>query len=105
MSTPIPRSDRAPCVQLYGSDFKSSHWFGRWHLGAHTFNSPYHGQPSFFPSHSYLGHMFERSLQSVDKSLALHYWDYTIDAELYNNDPGESSPRAEALSATSQCVL
>lgn len=65
----------------YGGDFRSgASWFARWHLGSASAMSPWHGGPSFFPSHAILTSYFERALQAVDPSVAAHYWDFTIDA-------------------------
>ena len=38
-----------------------------------------HGGPSFLPWHRELCNRFEKLLQEVDPSLALHYWDWTTD--------------------------
>lgn len=67
--------------ELYGDEFISSDYFTRWHLGAKGDQSPYHGAPSFFTAHAYFASLMERSLQSISPSLAMHYWDFTIDAE------------------------
>lgn len=66
---------------LYGNNFISATWLIRWHLGAKGYNSPYHGAPSFFTAHTYFASKFEMSMQSINPSLAMHYWDFTIDAE------------------------
>lgn len=60
---------------LYGENFKSAHWFTRWHLGSNSNNSPIHSAPSFFTGHAYLAMQFERSLQSINPSVAAHYYD------------------------------
>jgi len=38
-----------------------------------------HGGPAFLPWHRELCHRFEKMLQEVDASVALHYWDGTTD--------------------------
>jgi tyrosinase len=38
-----------------------------------------HNQPSFLPWHRVLVNNFERQLQEIDPTLALHYWDWTTD--------------------------
>ena len=69
--------------RLYGKDFRNGmSWFARWHLGSASAMNPWHGGPSFFPSHAMLTRYFERALQSVEPSTAAHYWDWSVDASL-----------------------
>jgi hypothetical protein len=49
-----------------------------------------HGGPSFLPWHRELCNRFEKLLQEVDPSLALHYWDWTTDPRDPNGD-GDTS--------------
>src|SRR5215211_5324388 len=53
-----------------------SHWFKQdeVHQSTHV-----HGGPAFLPWHRELCHRFEKMLQEVDASVALHYWDGTTD--------------------------
>lgn len=77
-STPTVEGQR-----VYGKDFRNGmSWFARWHLGSASAESPWHGGPSFFTSHAIFAEYFERALQAVDPSVALHYWDFTKDAQL-----------------------
>jgi len=52
-----------------------------------------HGGPSFVPWHRELCNRFERLLQEVDPTLALHYWDWTTDPR----DPNGDSNPADSL--------
>ena len=80
---------------LYGNDFTPHHWFSRWHLGSDSMSSPWHGAPSFFGAHAYLGSKMERALQSIKPSVALHYWDFTIDAHM--TETGELDSWADSF--------
>ena len=77
----------------FGDRFTAGEWFARWHLGESGVpsfgqNTAWHTQPSFFTAHASLMLMMERSLQSIDPRVAAHYWDYTIDSELYGASDG-----------------
>ena len=79
--------------QQFGDRFTSGEWFARWHLGESGVpstgqNTAWHSAPSFFTAHASLVLMMERSLQSIDPRVAAHYWDYTIDSELYGASDG-----------------
>ena len=47
-----------------------------------------HTQPSFLPWHRVLVNEFERQLQEIDPTLALHYWDWTTDPRRSPNGRG-----------------
>lgn len=49
-----------------------------------------HGGPSFIPWHRELCNRFEKLLQEVDPTLALHYWDWTTDPRDPNGDGDDS---------------
>ena len=49
-----------------------------------------HGGPSFIPWHRELCNRFEKLLQEVDPTLALHDWDWTTDPRDPNGDGDDS---------------
>ncbi len=55
-----------------------------------------HGGPSFLPWHRELCNRFERLLQEVDPTLALHYWDWTTDPR----DPDGDGNTSDSLFTT-----
>ena len=77
----------------FGRLFTSGEWFTRWHLGLsgepgnHEMTG-WHNAPTFFTAHASLALLMERSLQSIDPRVAAHYWDYTIDGEMYSQANG-----------------
>lgn len=66
---------------LYGENFHASSYFTE----AHTFNAAQqdadhiHEGLGFLPQHVKISNMFELAMQSVDPSVSLPYWDFTID--------------------------
>ena len=68
---------------LYGDKYHSSTYFTE----AHTFNAGQqdadhiHEGLGFLPQHIKMTNMFEESIQAVDPSFAIPYWDFTIDSE------------------------
>ena len=66
---------------LYGDSYHSSAYFA----SAHDFNAAQqdadhiHEGLGFLPQHIKLTNMFEEAVQAVDPSVALPYWDFTID--------------------------
>ena len=68
----------------YGSAFRSAAWLVREHLyGAADHECDHwHDDAGFLTHHIAITWQLERSLQSIDPSLAAHYWDYTIDSTL-----------------------
>ena len=78
----------------YGANFRGREYFVKKHLGAMTLESctPWHDGEVFVTSHIALNLEFERSLQAVDDSVALHVWDYTLDDTLYGDDWTTKSP-------------
>lgn len=67
----------------YGSDFHSSSYFSE----IHNFNAAQrdsdhiHEGMGFLPQHFKMTNIFETSMQSVDPSVTLFYWDYTVDVK------------------------
>ena len=45
--------------------------------------TPYHNGNVFFPAHAAFSLELEQSLQAIDASIAMPYWDYTIDNVWY----------------------
>ena len=68
---------------LYGDKYHSATYFTE----AHTFNAGQqdsdhiHEGLGFLPQHIKMTNMFEESVQQVDPSFSLPYWDFTIDTE------------------------
>lgn len=67
--------------ELYGDNYHDASYFA----AAHDFNAAQqdsdhiHEGLGFVPQHIKLTNMFEASVQTVDPSFALPYWDFTID--------------------------
>ena len=74
-------TDEEEGQELYGENFHSSSYFA----AAHDFNAAQqdsdhiHEGLGFLPQHIKLTNMFESAVQAVDPSIALPYWDFTID--------------------------
>jgi len=74
-------TDESSGQDLYGEKYHDASYFA----AAHDFNSAQpdsdhiHEGLGFVPQHIKLTNMFEESVQSVDPSFALPYWDFTID--------------------------
>ena len=70
--------------KLYGENFHSSSWFA----GMHDFNAAWsdgdhiHEGLGFLPQHMKMTNIFEASMQAVDPSVSLFYWDFTIESTL-----------------------
>lgn len=70
-------------AKLYGDDYHSAEYF----VKAHHFNAAWqdsdhiHEGLGFLPQHIKTTNMFEKSMQTVDPSASLPYWDFTIDYE------------------------
>ena len=77
-------------IKLYGNDYHSLKWFLRFHLreaGAFVCDHIHEGL-GFLTQHSAFSIVFEKSLQAIEPSLSLPYWDYTIEAEYIKNNLG-----------------
>ena len=67
----------------YGENFHSSKYFTE----AHHFNAAWqdgdhiHEGLGFLPQHFKITNIFEASMQAVDPSISLPYWDFTIESE------------------------
>lgn len=70
-------------AEKYGEHFHTATYFAE----AHHFNAAWqdgdhiHEGLGFFPQHIKMTNMFELSMQSVDPSITLPYWDFTIESE------------------------
>ena len=71
--------------RVYGPKFSSVGALTAKHLDATTLNkcSPYYNGLSFVTSHAAFTLELEQTLQAIDPSIAMPYWDYTQDAESY----------------------
>jgi hypothetical protein len=82
-------------VDTYGPDFTNYEAITLKHM-SYNFGSgmctPFHDGDSFYTAHAAFSYEFEKSMQTIDPSLAVPYWDYFMDAELYGTDWLEKSP-------------
>jgi hypothetical protein len=80
--------------QLHGENFANYEYFTAKHLARMTLDgySPFHSGQSFLTSHFAFSLELELSLQSVDPTIALPYWDYTRDRVDYGSDWQRLSP-------------
>ena len=79
---------RAPLDEgraLYGPKYMDAAGLTRKHLARMTLDrcTPWHNGRVFFTAHAAFALELEQSLQSIDASVALPYWDYTYDTALY----------------------
>ena len=69
-------------IELYGANYHNSTYF----VGAHHFNAAWrdadhiHEGMGFMTQHIKISNIFELAMQSVDPSISLPYWDFTIDS-------------------------
>lgn len=70
--------------RLYGEHFHNSTFFLRAHYFAASFRDSDHIHEGygFLTQHLKLTYYYEKSLQAVNPSISLFYWDYTIDGDL-----------------------
>lgn len=69
--------------KMYGDEFRPVHHFVQMHTelsGARECDHMHDGL-GFMTQHTAITAMFERALQVVDQSVALPYWDFTIDGQ------------------------
>ena len=70
--------------EKYGTGYHSAEWFA----GLHDFNAAWsdgdhiHEGLGFLPQHIKMSNAFEQSMQAVDPSVSLFYWDFTIESTL-----------------------
>lgn len=78
--------------ELYGENYHSIDWFA----GMHDFNAAwkdadhFHEGLGFLPQHIKMTNLFELSMQAIEPSVSLFYWDFTIEQE--NLDTLSDSP-------------
>lgn len=77
---------------IYGSDFFNYRDASILHLSFRGYESfgnpctPFHGGPGFLTGHWGMVRMTERVLQLIDPSIAMPYYDYVFDSEMYGSD-------------------
>lgn len=78
----------------YGSKFVNYEYFTVKHLASMSIDgcSPYHNHDVFLTAHEAFVLEFDQALQSIDPSVTVPYWDYTIDSETYGVDWWGKSP-------------
>lgn len=78
----------------YGSKFVNYEYFTVKHLASMSIDgcSPFHNHDVFLTAHEAFVLEFDQALQSIDPSVTVPYWDYTIDSEAYGVHWWEQSP-------------
>jgi hypothetical protein len=74
--------------KLYGDNYRSKDFFNRLHLyfGGSKSCDHWHQGPGFATSHITMSLMFEKSLQTINPSISLPYWDFTLESTFYEPD-------------------
>ncbi|CAM9308836.1 unnamed protein product, partial [Hapterophycus canaliculatus] len=69
---------------VYGSKFYSKDYFNRIHVSfaADPECDHWHDGAGFVTSHIAISLMYEQSLQAINPSIALPYWDFTVEGTL-----------------------
>jgi hypothetical protein len=90
------RTDADEGRKLYGSKFTNYKESVVKHLARMTLDgcTPFHGHNTFLTAHESFILEFEQSLQAIDPSISMTFWDFTIDTEKYGHitNIAESSP-------------
>eukprot|EP00752_Nemacystus_decipiens_P002673 g2501.t1 len=73
--------------EKYGEDFTNSKILSGYH---NSRNFCFHSGMHFLNAHASFDLWAERSLQMIDPTVALHYWDFTIEASTLGPDWGDS---------------
>ena len=74
---------------LYGQSFHNSTYYTK----AHHFNAAWqdadhiHEGLGFLPQHMKITNMFEEAMQTVDESVAMPYWDFTMEKNITGGSP------------------
>lgn len=70
---------------VYGKNYRSRDFFNRIHLyyGGSKSCDHWHQGPGFVTSHVTFSLMFEQSLQQINPSVSLPYWDFTLESTFY----------------------
>lgn len=68
--------------ELYGENFHNIEWFAKVHFfnAAWKDGDHFHEGLGYLPQHIKLTNYFELSMQAVDPSVSLFYWDFTIES-------------------------
>lgn len=87
---------RVPTVigqALYGSNYYSRDHFNRMHLyfGGSQDCDHWHDGPGFVVTHFAFSLMFEKSLQAINPSISLPYWDFTLESTFFDASSFRSS--------------
>ena len=71
--------------RLYGTKYRSKDFFNRIHLyyGGSKSCDHWHQGPGFVTSHVAFSLMYEQSLQSINPSVSLPYWDFTLESTFF----------------------
>ncbi len=71
--------------KIYGDKYRSRDYFNRIHLyyGGNITCDHWHQGPGFVTSHITFSLLFEQSLQAINPSISLPYWDFTLESTLY----------------------
>lgn len=71
--------------KIYGPKYRSKDFFNRIHLyyGGSKSCDHWHQGPGFVTSHVAFSLMYEQSLQSVNPSISLPYWDFTLESTFF----------------------
>lgn len=71
--------------KIYGKNYRSRDFFNRIHLyfGGSKSCDHWHQGPGFVTSHVTFSLMFEQSLQQINPSVTLPYWDFTLESTFY----------------------
>ncbi|CAM9867117.1 unnamed protein product, partial [Ascophyllum nodosum] len=82
----LQRVPSAVGQQVYGKKYYSKDFFNRLHLyyGGRKDCDHWHDGAGFVTSHIAISLMFEQSLQAVDPSITLPYWDFTVEGTEYD---------------------
>jgi len=72
--------------KIYGKKYRSRDFFNRIHLyyGGSKSCDHWHQGPGFVTSHITFSLMYEQSLQAINPSVTLPYWDFTLESTLYS---------------------
>ncbi|CAM9975327.1 unnamed protein product [Ectocarpus fasciculatus] len=72
--------------EVYGSKYYSKDYFNRMHLyyGGREDCDHWHAGAGFVTSHIAVSLMYEQSLQAINPSIALPYWDFTIEGTFFD---------------------
>ena len=79
--------------KVYGKNYRSRDFFNRIHLyyGGSKSCDHWHQGPGFVTSHVTFSLMFEQSLQQINPSVTLPYWDFTLESTFYTPSTFRSS--------------